>query len=98
MDSKKHTEFTQSPTAISRQVGGEFSTFNGWASGATIEMVPDKRNVPKWLGADWPEGHYSTVTFELTGQPNKTLLVVSSRVSLKIFAGSQRRLDQMVLG
>jgi len=74
MDSTKHTEFTQSPAAISKQVGGEFSTFDGWASGTTIELVPDKKIVQKWRGADWPEGHYSTVTFELTKQGNKTVL------------------------
>lgn len=65
MDSKKHTEFTHSPAVIRREVGGEFSTRDGWASGTTLELIPDTKIVQKWRAVDWPEGHYSMVTFEL---------------------------------
>jgi activator of HSP90 ATPase len=74
IDSKKHADFTQSPAAISREVGGEFSTFDGWASGITIELIPERKIVQKWRGADWPQGYYSTVTFELREHSNKTIL------------------------
>ncbi|MGZ5502718.1 MAG: SRPBCC domain-containing protein [Halobacteriota archaeon] len=43
----------------------EFSSFDGWASGTTLELIPDKKIMQKWRAAEWPEGHYSTVTFEL---------------------------------
>ena len=75
MDSKKHTEFTRSPAIIDRKVGGEFSTFDGWASGTTLELIPDKKIVQKWRAADWPQGHYSTVTFELSAEGQETTLV-----------------------
>jgi activator of HSP90 ATPase len=76
MDSKKHAEFTHSPAVIRREVGAEFSAFDGWASGTTLELIPDKKIVQKWRAAEWPEGHYSTVTstvtFELQAQGQET--------------------------
>ncbi len=74
MDSKKHTEFTHSPAVIRREVGREFSTFDGWASGTTLELIPDAKIVQKWRAVDWPDGHYSTVTFELRLEDQKTRL------------------------
>ena len=50
MDSNKHSEFTHSPAVIHREVGGEFSAFDGWASGKTVELIPDKKIVQKWRG------------------------------------------------
>ena len=55
MDSKKHSEFTHSPAVISREVGAEFSAFDGWASGTTLELLPDTKIVLKWRAADWPQ-------------------------------------------
>jgi activator of HSP90 ATPase len=50
MDSNKHSEFTHSPAVIHMEVGGEFSAFDGWASGKTVELIPDKKIVQKWRG------------------------------------------------
>ena len=74
IDSKKHTEFTHSPAVIRREVGAEFSAFDGWASGTTIELIPDKKIVQKWRASDWPPGRYSTVTFELQAEGQETKL------------------------
>ncbi len=74
MDSTKHSEFTHSPAVIHREVGGEFSAFDGWASGTTIELIPDTKIVQKWRAMEWPEGHYSIVTFELREEGQKTRL------------------------
>jgi activator of HSP90 ATPase len=74
MDSKKHSAFTHSPAVIGREVGAEFSAFDGWASGTTLELIPDKKIVQKWRASDWPEGHFSTVTFELQEQGQETRL------------------------
>ncbi len=74
IDSEKHTEFTHSPAVIRREVGAQFSTFDGWASGMTIDLVPDTKIVQKWRAVDWPEGHYSTVTFALHAEGQKTRL------------------------
>ena len=75
MDSTKHAEFTHSPATIYRKVGREFSTFDGWASGTTLELIPDKKIVQKWRAVDWPQGYYSTVTFELRAEGQETKLV-----------------------
>ncbi len=65
MDSRKHTEFTGDKASISRKVGGKFSTFDGYAEGVNLELVPDRKIVQTWRASDWPAGHYSKVTFTL---------------------------------
>jgi len=74
MDSAKHSAFTHSPAVIRWEVGGDFRTFDGWASGTTLELIPDKKIVQKWRADDWPEGYYSTVTFELQTEGTGTRL------------------------
>ena len=65
MDSKKHSEFTGDKASISRKVGGKFTAFDGYAEGTNRELVPDEKIVQTWRASDWPEGHYSEVTFSL---------------------------------
>jgi activator of HSP90 ATPase len=72
MDSKKHASFTGGEAQISRQVGGEFTTFDGWASGKNVEFVPDERIVQTWRADDWPTEHYSTITIKLLKAPRAT--------------------------
>jgi activator of HSP90 ATPase len=64
MDSKKHTIFTGAKAKIGRHVGDSFSVWDDWATGSNVELVPDKKIVQQWRGSDWPEGHYSVITFE----------------------------------
>jgi uncharacterized protein YndB with AHSA1/START domain len=47
MDSNKHAEFTHSQADIRREVGREFSAFDGWASITTVELIPHKKIVQK---------------------------------------------------
>ena len=65
MDSRKHSKFTEAGASISREVGGTFTAYDGYAEGVNLELVKDKKIVQKWRADDWPEGHCSTVTFEL---------------------------------
>lgn len=65
MDAKKHSEFTGEEAKISRKVGGKFTIYGGEIDGTNLELVPDKKIVQSWRYSDWPEGHYSTVTFSL---------------------------------
>ena len=65
MDSKKHAEFTGSQVKIRREVGGKFSIYGGDIEGTNLELVPDQKIVQSWRYSDWPEGHYSKVTFSL---------------------------------
>jgi hypothetical protein len=52
MDSEKHTAFTHSSADIGKEVGDAFSTFDGWASGTNLELIPDKKIVQKWRAED----------------------------------------------
>lgn len=45
MDSRKHAQFTGGKASISRQVGGKFSTYDGYAEGVHLELVPDEKIV-----------------------------------------------------
>ena len=65
MDAKKHAKFTGGKAVVSREIGGKFSTFDGYAEGVNLELVPDKKIVQTWRAEDWPEAHYSRVTFSL---------------------------------
>ena len=65
MDSKKNAAFTGAAAKISQKKGGKFSTFDDYATGENLELVPDKKIVQSWRAADWPKGHYSVATFEL---------------------------------
>ena len=75
MDSKKHARFTGGTARVSRRVGGKFSIFDGYATGVNIELVPDRKIVQSWRADDWPDGHYSKVTFEFVESDGKTKLV-----------------------
>jgi activator of HSP90 ATPase len=74
MDAKKHAEFTGGKAIISRKVGGKFSAFDGYAEGVNLELVPDKKIVQSWRAEDWPEGHYSKVTFAFKATTSGTQL------------------------
>jgi activator of HSP90 ATPase len=59
MDSEKHSQMTGEKARISREVGGKFTAYDGYASGENLELVPDKKIVQTWRASDWPKGHYS---------------------------------------
>ena len=75
IDSGKHSQFTGGEAKISRKVGGRFSTFDGYSEGVNVELVPDKKIVQTWRASDWPEGHYSQVTFSLKEVQGGTRLI-----------------------
>src|ERR1700741_4290400 len=74
MDSKKHTQVTGDAAKISRKVGGAFSAFGGYAMGKNVTLVEDKKIVQTWRASDWPDKHFSTITFELKRSPRGTIL------------------------
>lgn len=75
MSSAKHSQFTGGKAVISRKVGGKFTTFDGYSEGVNIELVTDEKIVQTWRASDWPEGHYSQITFTLTPSEGGTKLV-----------------------
>jgi activator of HSP90 ATPase len=74
MDAKKHARFTGSEVRMSRKVGGKFSIWGGEMVGVNLELVPDEKIVQSWRYSDWPEGHFSKVTFSLKAVENGTRL------------------------
>ena len=65
MDSWQHTAFTGAPAKVDPTVGGRFSAWGPHLKGINVELIRDKRIVQAWRAQDWPEGHYSIVTFDL---------------------------------
>ena len=75
LSSKKFGEMTGGRKAkISKDEGGTASLFGGAIQARNIELVPGKRVVQAWRSADWPEGQYSIVRFELTVDGTNTKL------------------------
>jgi activator of HSP90 ATPase len=74
MDSRKHAAFTGEKARISRKIGGKFTAYNGYIKGVNLDLVPNKKIVQSWRGSDWPEGHYSKVTFSLQKAKSGTRL------------------------
>jgi len=70
MDSKKHTKLIGDEAKISRELGGKFAVFGKYATGLNLELIPDVKIVQSWRAADWPEDHFSRITFLL--KPAKT--------------------------
>lgn len=61
MDENRWKGFTQSNAKISKNVGGEFSIFDGSVTGTNLELQEGKLIVQKWRFGNWPDGMFSTV-------------------------------------
>ena len=75
LDAKQFSQFTGgAPAQIDPAAGGAFSCFGGMIIGRNVELKPDARIVQAWRAGNWPEGVYSVVRFELTGEGAATTL------------------------
>ncbi|KKN47675.1 hypothetical protein LCGC14_0660640 [marine sediment metagenome] len=76
MDSKIHSKFTEGKAKISRDIGGNFSVFEGSINGKNIELIQDQKIVQSWRsdGDNWPKGYYSTITIILKLTDEGTLI------------------------
>ena len=76
MDSKKHSKFTESKAKVSREVGGNFSIFEGDINGKNVELIQDKKIIQTWRseGENWPKGYYSTITLMFEPVDDGTLI------------------------
>ncbi|KAI3833200.1 hypothetical protein MKW92_023662 [Papaver armeniacum] len=61
MDENRWKGFTQSNAKISKEVGGEFSLFDGSVTGTNLELEDGKLIAWKWRFGNWADGIYSTV-------------------------------------
>ena len=61
MDENRWKGFTQSNARISKEIGGEFSLFDGSITGVNEDLKDGKLIVQKWRFGSWPDGIYSKV-------------------------------------
>ena len=73
-DGAKHAEFTGMPAESDPREGGKMMAGDGYIHGTFTELVPGKRIVQTWHGADFPEGHDSKLVLELEPTGTGTLL------------------------
>lgn len=57
MDPKRHSDFTQTKTVGSQEVGGEVSASDGYITAKNIELKKGKKIVQEWTTSEWPEGY-----------------------------------------
>jgi uncharacterized protein YndB with AHSA1/START domain len=56
LSSDEHTAFTGDKAVVEPFVGGKHSTFDGYAVGQTVELLPGRRIVQTWRAEDFPLG------------------------------------------
>jgi len=77
LSSKDFAAFTGAPAEIDPKAGGAFSLFGGMVVGRNVELVPNQRIVQAWrVIADFPEGVYTLVKFELKPRGSQTSVIL----------------------
>ncbi len=74
MESKQHAEFTRAAANIENKVDGQFSVWDGYATGKNLELQPGKLIVQSWHASDWPEGVVSKVIYKLSEKNGVTTI------------------------
>jgi activator of HSP90 ATPase len=76
MNSSKHSAFTGSDCEISNEIEGECFMYDGYILATNLELVPSKLIAQSWVAMEdeWPEGHFSTISIELTPKEEGTLI------------------------
>ncbi len=74
MNEKKHSQFTGERAKVRAKAGAPFSCYDGYITGITLELKPGKHIVQAWRSQNWPDGHYSIVTFALSKKSGGTQL------------------------
>ena len=74
MNAKEHAAFTGAATTVKDKVGAKFAAYDGYIEGKNLKLVKGKKIVQTWKAGEgnWPEGHFSTVIFELKKKGNGT--------------------------
>ena len=78
MSSEGHAAMTGSSAAVENQIGGEYSAWDGYISGSTLELEPPKRIVQSWRTTEFPEASPDSrleVLLEATGSGCRITLV-----------------------
>ena len=74
MDTHLHSRFTGRKADIDGRVGEPFMVYDGYIDGLNLALEPGRRIVQSWRAheADWPEDHYSQVSYRLERVGDKT--------------------------
>jgi activator of HSP90 ATPase len=78
LESEAHSAFTGSPARVNPGVGGEFSAWDGYISGKTLEIEPSRRILQSWRTTEFPEGSPDSlleISFEEIGDGTQLTLV-----------------------
>lgn len=71
IDSRAHSLFTNGAAVIDPVVGGDFSAWDGYITGKTLELHPFEKIVQSWRTTDFPPNSpdsHLTISFEeITG-------------------------------
>ncbi len=55
LSSEGHTAMTGSPAWVEPGIGGKFSAWDGYISGTTLELDPERRILQSWRTTEFPE-------------------------------------------
>lgn len=92
LNTKKHSVFTGSPAKIDSRVGGKFSAWDGYITGANLELIPNRRIVQSWRTTEFPSGSPdSKIDVTLTETKNGTKLTLKHS---NIPAGQEKEYKQ----
>ena len=75
LDSSLHSEMTNADSEIDPLLNGNFSIWNGYITGSTVELEKNKKIVQRWRTTDFPvNSDHSIVEIHLSGTPKGTKL------------------------
>ncbi|MEW5816391.1 MAG: SRPBCC family protein [Spirochaetota bacterium] len=82
LDGEVHGEMVGAGAEINGVVGGRFSISDGYITGETVELVPNKKIVQHWRTTEFPEGAEDSIleiTLESSGKET-TMRMVHTRI------------------
>ncbi|KAJ0183114.1 hypothetical protein K1T71_001090 [Dendrolimus kikuchii] len=74
------TAFTQGHVKMEPEKGGKFALFGGNVTGEFRELVPGKKIVQYWRYKQWPDQHFSEVTFNIEEKDDHTLVTLKQEL------------------
>jgi len=78
LSSDGHSAITGSPAQVDGKIGGNFSAWDGYISGSTLDLTPDQRIVQTWRTAEFPDeapdSHLEILLEEVEGGTKVTLI------------------------
>jgi activator of HSP90 ATPase len=80
MNSEGHSAMTGSPANVDGNVGGEFTAWDGYIFGSTLELEPHQRIVQAWRTSEFPDDapdSHVEILFEEVAEGTKVTLTHS---------------------